>query len=314
VYCVLICNPTSGRQRSRRADQVQQVSDALATLGHQVEIATTSAPGFATMQAKQAVHDGAQIVFACGGDGTVHEVLQGLASEGGSHNTALGVIPLGSANALARHLRLSMNPLKAALQQIGARPRLIPIGKIAFGEQTRYFVVMAGAGPDGALVYKMAANDKASLGRMAYYLHAARLFVTRRFGAFEVEYIEAESGAMITTQAVSVMAVRVSSLGGLFNRLVESPAEIVDADLQLILLRPPALVSLPLWFMSGWLHLHGFNRFLRSVKVRRFSCRSFSGAAPHLQADGEWLGRTLFDVSIIQNGVRILIPSEDPHL
>lgn len=260
------------------------------------------------MQARQAVRDGAEIVFACGGDGTVHEVLQGLVSEGGEHNPALGVIPLGSANALARHMCLSLDPLKAALQQIDATPRMIPIGKLACDGLVRYFAVMAGAGPDGALVYSLLANDKASLGRMSYYLRAARLFATRRFAAFEVEYIEAKSGASFTTQAVSVMAVRVCSLGGLFIKLVDRPADIADADLQLIMLRPPALLSLPLWFISGWLRLHGFNRFLRSVRVTRFSCRPLSGAAPHFQADGEWLGRIPVDASVIQDGVRILIP------
>jgi YegS/Rv2252/BmrU family lipid kinase len=309
VRCFLIYNPASGRQRSRRADLVQQVADAFTTLGHQVEIATTTAPGSAIKQARQAVEDGAQIVFACGGDGTVHEVLQGLVSEDSQHNAALGVIPLGSANALARHMRLSMDPMKAALQQIDAVPQTIPIGKLAYSGQIRYFAVMAGAGPDGALVYKLLANDKAKLGRMAYFLHAARLFATRRFDAFEVEYVEAESGAIVTTHAVSVMAVRVRSLGGLFNKLVSRSAGIHDADLQLIVLSPPALFSLPLWFISGWLHLHGLNHFLRSVKVTSFSCRPLPGAAPHFQADGEWLGRIPIEVSIVNNAVRILVPS-----
>jgi len=310
VHCVLICNPASGRQRNRRADQIQKIADALTTLGHQVEIAATTAPGSATMQAQRAVRDGAQIVFACGGDGTVHEVLQGLVSEGGEYHTALGVIPLGSANALARHMRLSLDPLKAALQQIDATPRMIPIGKLAYGGQIRYFGVMAGAGPDGALVHRLLANNKASLGRMAYYLRAARLFATRRFAAFEVEYIEAQSGAMVTTQAVSAMAVRLGSLGGLFNKLACRSADIFDRDLQLIMISPPALFSLPLWFISGWLHLHGFNGFVRSAKATRFSCRPLSGAAPHFQADGEWLGRIPVDVSVIQEGVRILIPQQ----
>jgi diacylglycerol kinase family enzyme len=106
------------------------------------------------------------------------------------------------------------------------------------------------------------------------------------------------------------MAVRVGSLGGLFNKLVGRAADIHDADLQLVVLSPPALFSLPLWFISGWLHLHGLNRFLRSVNVTSFSCRPLTGAAPHFQADGEWLGRIPVDVSIIQDGVRILIPSE----
>jgi diacylglycerol kinase (ATP) len=211
-------------------------------------------------------------------------------------------------------MRLSLDPLKAALQQMETTPRMIPIGKLACGGEIRYFAVMAGAGPDGALVYKLLASDKASLGRMAYYLRAARLFATRRFAAFEVEYVEAESGATVITRAVSVMAARVGSLGGLFNKLMGCSADIFDGDLQLVVLSPPALLSLPLWFISGWLRLHSFNRFLRSVKVKHFSCRPLSGAAPHFQADGEWLGRIPVDVSIIQDGVRVLIPSENRQL
>jgi diacylglycerol kinase family enzyme len=310
VRCVLICNPASGRKRKRRGNQIQKIADALTALGHQVEIAATTAPGSATIEARRAVRDGAQIVFACGGDGTAHEVMQGLVSQSVEHNTSLGVIPLGSANALARHIGLSLDPVKAALQQIDATPHRIPIGKLAYGAQTRYFAVMAGAGPDGALVYNLLATEKASLGRVAYYLRAARLFATRRFGAFEVEYVEAESGATFTTQAVSVMAVRVGSLGGLFNKLVGRSVSIFDEKLQLIMLGPPALFSLPLSFITGWLRLHSFNRFLRSVRVTRFSCRPLSGAAPHFQADGEWLGRIPVDVSIIQDSVRILIPHE----
>lgn len=314
MHCVLIYNPAAGRGRSRRVELLQKISDALAALGHQVEIAPTTAPNSATAQARQAISQGAEIIFACGGDGTVHEVLQGIVFEDVRHTAALGVIPMGSANALARHMRLSMDPLKAALQQVDATPRLIPVGKLSYGGQIRYFAVMAGAGPDGALVYKLLATDKASLGRMAYYLRAAGLFATRRFGAFEVEYLESESVAVVTTQAVSVMAVRVGSLGGLFNKLVDRSADILDANLQLILLSPPALVSLPLWFISGWLHLLGFNRFLRSVRVTQFSCRPLSGAAPHFQADGEWLGRIPVHVSIVPQGVRILIPSAHKSL
>ncbi len=132
-------------------------------------------------------------MFACGGDGTVHEVLQGLVSESGARTAALGVIPLGSANALARHLGLSLDPLKAALQQVDASPREIPVGKVECGGQARYFTVMAGAGPDGALVYSLATAQKSNFGRLAYYLRAARLYATRRFDPFAVEFADAAS-------------------------------------------------------------------------------------------------------------------------
>jgi YegS/Rv2252/BmrU family lipid kinase len=309
VYCVLIHNPASGRKRARRAEQLRRIVDALSGLGHRVELMATTAPGSATMQTRQAVRDGAEIVFACGGDGTMHEVLQGLVSENGEHTASLGVIPLGSANALARHMRLSFDPVKAALQQIQCMPHTIPIGKLAYNGQVRYFAVTAGAGADGALVYNMLSTHKSHLGRLAYYLSAARLFATRRFDPFEIEYTEAASGATVTQQAVSAMAVRVASLGGLFNKLAGRNSDIQDPHLQLIFLSPPAWFSLPLWFISGWLNLHSVNRFLGAAKVTQFSCRPMSDPAPHFQADGEGLGRIPVHVSIVQNALRILIPS-----
>jgi diacylglycerol kinase family enzyme len=310
VRCTLIYNPMSGRKRDRLG-QLRSIVDALAVLGHQAELIATTAPGSATAQARDAMRDGADAVFACGGDGAIHEVIQALVSESGQATATLGIIPLGSANALARHLRLSLDPMAAALEQIHSAPQLISVGKVQFDGQARYFTVMAGAGPDGALVYDQFTAQKSELGRMAYYLRAARLFLTRRFRAFDVEYTEAASGHLVTRRAVSAMAVRVGDLGGLFSKLVARDAGIRDSHLQLVLVGPPAWLSLPLWFICGWMNLHGLNRFLHSKAVTRFSCRPLSDPPPHFQADGEWLGHIPIEVSLVPNALRILIPDED---
>jgi diacylglycerol kinase family enzyme len=308
VRCILIHNPAAGRKRQGRAEQLRQIVDALSSLGHPVELLATTAPGSAAILARDAVRGGAEIVFACGGDGTIHEVIQGLASETCEPTAAMGIIPLGSANALARNLRLSLDPLKAALQEIHGRSRTIPLGKVIYGGQARYFAAMAGAGPDGALVYSLLLARKSSLGRLAYYLHAARLFATSRFRAFEVEYTDAATGASDTRLAVGAMAVRVDDLGGLFSKLAGRRATIQDANLRLLILSPPAALSLPLWFVSGWLNLLRLDPFLRFADVTAFSCRPCSGPAPHFQADGEWLGRIPMRVSIVPNALRLLLP------
>ncbi len=234
-------------------------------------------------------------------------MLQGLVSETKEPACALGVIPLGSANALARHLRLSLDPCKAALQQVRGKPCTIPVGKLVCNSGTRYFVVMAGAGPDGALVYSLLAQHKSQLGRLAYYLRAARLFATRRFRTFDVEFAPVGTGQPVTQRAVSVMTARVSSLGGLFDGLTSARASIHDATLRLHILRPPALLSLPMWFVSGWLNLHG-SPFLHTVEAAYFTCRPLDGTAPHIQADGEWLGRLPMRVCLVPNALRILLP------
>jgi diacylglycerol kinase (ATP) len=168
--------------------------------------------------------------------------------------------------------------------------------------------VMAGAGPDGALVYGLPAPQKSQLGRMAYYFRAARLFVTRNFRGFEVEFTPSGSNETVARRAVSVMAVRVGNLGGIFNGLTSRRASVQDSALRLYLLSPPALLSLPLWFASGWFRVGGLNPFLRRVEVSSFCCRPIGKIAPHVQADGEWIGRAPVQVSLVPNAVRILLP------
>ena len=104
------------------------------------------------------------------------------------------------------------------------------------------------------------------------------------------------------------MAVRVASLGGLFSRLSGGQARIQDTHLQMLTLSPPALFSLPLWFVCVWLDIPGLNPVLRSVRVTSFSCRPLSAPAPHFQADGESLGRIPFEVTLVNNALRMLIP------
>jgi YegS/Rv2252/BmrU family lipid kinase len=314
VRCVLIYNPASGRNRHLRAAKLCQISEALSDLGHGVELTATTAPGSATIQAREALLNGAEIIFACGGDGTIHEVLQGLVSEKCEPTGTLGIIPLGSANALAHHLRLSLDPMQAALQEIHGAAQTIPIGKVTYGDQIRYFAVMAGAGPDGALVYNLLTAQKSNLGRMAYYIHAARLFATRRFHPFEIEFTRATSNATSIGQAVSAMAIRVDDLGGLFSKLTGGQATINDAHLRLLILRAPAALSLLLWFALGWLNLNRINPFLSFADVTTFSCRPTSPLAVHFQADGEWLGRIPMQVSIVPNALRVLLPARETYL
>jgi YegS/Rv2252/BmrU family lipid kinase len=312
VRCVLLYNPVSGRNRRRRAEDVREAAKALVALGHSVQIASTTAPGSAGRQAHEAAANGADVVFACGGDGTVHEVMQGLVSETSGLGAALGILPMGSANALARHLRLSLDPREAAVQQVQGNAQSISIGKIGWNGETRYFSVMAGAGPDGALAYEVLAGDKSALGRLAYYLHAARLFFTRRFHPFQIEYRAAVSGKIEVRKAVSVMVVRVGDLGGLFSGLAPRQASVYDAHLRLLILGPPAALSLPLWFAMGWLNWHRLNPFVRFIDVSAFSCTGGSKGAPHVQADGEWLGHAPMQVSLVADALRILVPA-DPN-
>jgi YegS/Rv2252/BmrU family lipid kinase len=313
VRCTLISNPASGTEREDRLDRIQDVANALYAEGHSVAIEVTTAPGSASALARRAARDGVDAVFACGGDGTVHEVIQGLISEDGSPAAALGIIPLGSANALARHMQLPADPADAALAQVRGSECTIPVGRLECNGQTRYFAVMAGAGPDGGLVYRMHTNQKKRLGRLSYYLRAAHLFATRGFPWFEVDYLQANSTVAVRETAVAVMSVRVRDLGGLFGGLTSRTASIEANELDLYLVGSPAWLSLPLWFLSSWLGLQRHNPFLKHVRAVSFECTSLRGAAVDVEADGEWIGRAPFRVSIVPGALRIRMPAQSSN-
>jgi diacylglycerol kinase family enzyme len=172
----------------------------------------------------------------------------------------------------------------------------------------RYFAVMAGTGPDGALAYDVLGAHKSRLGRVAYYAHAARLFATHHFRPFSIRYREALSGTIQSGSAVSVMGVRVNDLGGLFRGLTSRNASLQDPHLRVQFLAPPATISLPLWFLSGWLDLHRLNPFLKYVDVSEISSCGDSNMRNHIQVDGEWLGRGAMSLSLIPSALRIRVP------
>ena len=122
----------------------------------------TQAPGHATELAREAVAAGAQLVIAVGGDGTVNEVAQGLLGSG----AALGVVPVGSGNGLARALRLPLRPAGAlAALEAGVR-RPIDVGRLNGG----IFLNVAGTGFDAAVgaAFHRAGQDGSRRGFLGY--------------------------------------------------------------------------------------------------------------------------------------------------
>jgi diacylglycerol kinase family enzyme len=164
---------------------------------------------------------------------------------------------------------------------------------------------MAGAGPDGMLVYRMLAAGKQRFGRSIYYLRAARLFLGSRFSTFRV-CATLHDGSRLERDAVSAMAIRVGNLGGLFSPLARG-ASPTDEALQLTLTEPPSHLALPAWFATSWTRIHRWNPYTQHLRIADFTC---SAAEPrvHVQADGEWIGTTPMHVDLVPNALRLLMP------
>lgn len=143
--CVII-NPVSGKKGgiTTNAAGPEEVRLALEENGIQADIRETEYAGHATKLAEEAVSEGYHIVIACGGDGTVGEVARGLI---GKKSAAMGILPLGSANNVARMTGVPFDLAGAARNLVTGTIKPIDVGRCN-GE---YFLETAGVGLDAAL-------------------------------------------------------------------------------------------------------------------------------------------------------------------
>src|SRR6202041_124410 len=176
---LLIYNPTSGRRRNRRFAEIEQSVRILKEAGINVEVAPTTSRGHAKELARHAVEQNRGMVIACGGDGTVNEIMNGLAGS----NVPMAVLPAGTANILAKELGIPWDIPQAARLISGGTIRRVALGVAipAEGRHTdqvpaegRYFLCVAGAGPDGAIVNGVDGDLKKRAGILAYWLEGMR--------------------------------------------------------------------------------------------------------------------------------------------
>ncbi|MGH3920742.1 MAG: diacylglycerol/lipid kinase family protein [Pseudonocardiaceae bacterium] len=174
-------------------------------------------------QAKAALAAGADVVLACGGDGTVRYVAQVLAGSG----TALGLLPTGTANLLARNLGVPLDDTARAIRiALSGDNRPIDIGRVTVDNRTEeeVFVVMAGMGFDAAIMAGAHHESKARLGSLAYFIAGMRALRSQRIRIVLTVDGQPELRRQVRT-------VVVGNCGKLLAGLVLMPAAKVDDGL-----------------------------------------------------------------------------------
>jgi YegS/Rv2252/BmrU family lipid kinase len=176
----LIANPIAGRGRGRKI--LPAAEEALRHQGLQFKTEVTSRPLEAIEIARRAAEEGCELVVALGGDGTSHEVANGLLSSGNSE-VALGMIPIGTGNDFADMFDTPTDLAQVALRIREGKTRLIDVGWI----NDRYFVNIVGVGFD-ALVSIQALKIQHVLRGFPLYL--AAVFITLK--EYQIPHITVE--------------------------------------------------------------------------------------------------------------------------
>lgn len=309
----LIYNPASGQHSDRRAAAVQQAIAVLAAAGVQAEAFVTQGVGSATTLAQEAVRLGFDTVLACGGDGTVHEVLQSLVGA----DVALGVVPLGTANALAADLGLIGSPAKVVRILLDAVPARVSVGRIHYHDPagnpaSRYFTVAAGVGADALLMSRMDARLKRRLGYVLYVIEAFRIWATHSFPLFDAIVPATEAGDVANDRVVEVsqlLAVRVRSFGGALRYLAPG-ASLRNGNLSLLAFKTRSRFRYLLFLMAVLVGRHKFAREVELIETASIECRPCrrSKDSFFVEADGEVLGQLPVRLEVVPHSLTLLIP------
>lgn len=315
----LLYNARSGGRRSQRQADLQAVLNILGEAGVEADLVLTQSSADAAEQARKAIAEGCDTVFACGGDGTIHDVLQAMAGT----RVVLGVIPMGTANALAHDLGLPLEPAKAAHAALQAEPRRIALGRVQLCDfdgnaVTRYFTVAVGIGVDAHLFYKLNAGVKQRLGMAAYYVQAWYLWFTHQMDRFAVEIGDSGNGSngRRCEGATEMLAVRIRNFGGVLREL--APGASLDRnDMRVVLCQTSSRLSYLLYVTRGLLGARWNVPGVELVHSERVRCDYLLGAGQgasenpkrvYVEVDGELVGGLPAEITMVPDALTILAP------
>ncbi|AOY06298.1 diacylglycerol kinase [Bacillus subtilis] len=226
----IIYNPTSGREIFKK--HLAQVLQKFEQAGYETSTHATTCVGDATHAAKEAALREFDLIIAAGGDGTINEVVNGLAPL--DNRPTLGVIPVGTTNDFARALGIPREDiLKAADTVINGVARPIDIGQV----NGQYFINIAGGGRLTELTYDVPSKLKTMLGQLAYYLKGMEMLPSLRPTEVEIEY----DGKLFQGEIMLFLVTLTNSVGG-FEKLAPD-SSLNDGMFDLMILKKANLAE-----------------------------------------------------------------------
>ena len=288
----LIVNPNAGIKRARRV--LPEMISAFNRAGYLCSVYITEKRGDAVDFARQYA-GGADLVVACGGDGTLNEVITGL--QLGSHDTPLGYIPCGSTNDFAAGLGLPVEPLEACDSIISGSPQMLDVGLFA---QNRYFSYTASFGAFTGVSWSTPQNVKNVLGHAAYILEGIRSLADIR----PIRMRITADGTVYEDEFIFGAVCNSTSLGGVL-KLEDSEVHMSDGRFEALFIPfPPNLIVLNRILSSLRSHYYDDD----SLHFLRASAFTFEGPSDlKWTLDGEEAdGSSRIEIRNLHNAVKLV--------
>lgn len=307
VKAHLIYNPTAGPRDARHS--LERICSHLERCGWSVELRMTEKPGDATDLARAAVQVGCDVVIAAGGDGTIGEVVNGLVGT----RTALGVLPMGTANVLARQLGISThtlsNPLR--LQEtiagwVAGTIRPVDVGQVVGQANERYFLCWAGVGLDAQVTTRMESGPRHTRRLRLLPYAIAIVMVARDFQGVKTRV--SLDGNVVRGRTLLTLVSNIRQYGGVFN--IAREARMDDGLLDVFVFKG-------LGFPYAVRHLAkiAIQRHMQDPQVVYRRARHIEvqteGTVP-VQVDGDPMATTPITVKVVPHALSLLVPPSAP--
>ena len=304
-----IVNPRSANGKTARAWATirRQLESALGPL----QVLETAAPQHATALAASAIRGGSKAIIAVGGDGTIHEVVNGFFGREGlvSRDTVLGIIPQGTGSDFRRTLSIPLNA-KAAIEVIrrGAVKR-IDAGRVRFltlegASNERYCINVTSFGIGGAVATRANQSSKRLGGKLTFALAAA---LTVRWFPGNTVTLHLDGKALRAAKITHVAVGNGQYHGG--GMWVCPRAVPDDGLLDVTVIRHLSALQIlrasPALY-NGRLYEHPSVEYYRASRVDAFSSdRSL------IEIDGEPAGRLPLEISVLPKAMAVYVPGDE---
>jgi diacylglycerol kinase (ATP) len=287
----LIYNPSAGREemKKRLPDVLQRLEQA----GIETSTYATTAEGDATREAAQAIERGYDYIIGAGGDGTLHEIVNGMSEK--LNRPPLGILPLGTTNDFARALNIPKNWEKACDLIAKQYTTSIDIGKV----NDRYFINILGGGSMTELTYEVPSKLKTMIGQLAYYMKG--LEKLPRLSPIDVHIKTAEKE--YREEAMVFLISNSHSVGGLEK--LSPGASLHDGLLDVLVLKKCNLAEflrIVTLALRGE-HIHDPHVFQFQTKYLEI----YSSDRVQLNLDGEYGGTLPVKISTLQNHIKVIV-------
>jgi diacylglycerol kinase (ATP) len=297
VNARVIYNPSAGTRTARA-----ELNHALAELrgrGWTIDVVETSQSYDATQIARRAAAEKFDALVAVGGDGTMNEAANGLLGS----ETALGVLPMGTANVWAKEMGLALGDLvKSARRLADADVRSIDVGEVR-GKQIapRIFVLWCGVGLDAAITQSVEPQRemKRRLGALFFWLVGIREAWNFRGKSATLRFDQKR----VRQRVILALASNAQLYGGITR--IAPKAKVDDGILDLVILKGSGIGSTALHVVRVLLGLH-----LSDPQVNFYSVRAVTVEGKNLpvQVDGEPIGFTPVEIRVRPRALRVLVP------